>query len=175
VKVYVVAVGSMDSGVPSQWRATHNSAGIFWVPRLDSMEAVNKAVTLLSHWLTVHGIAPINRQTTNSLLILSIHWGPNWAYRYHGDNQKYRQEFAHRCIDQCGVDVIYGHSSHHIRGLEAYNGKLVIYGAGDLINDYEGFANSGDEHYCEYGALILVDIDIQFFGSKIFWFYGSVN
>jgi poly-gamma-glutamate synthesis protein (capsule biosynthesis protein) len=161
VNVYVVAVGSMDSGVPSQWKATDDSAGVFWVSRLDSMEAVNDAVKCLSHWLTVHEIAPNNRRTTNSLLILSIHWGPNWAYRYHGDNQKYRQEFAHQCIDECGVDVIYGHSSHHIRGFEAYNGKLIMYGAGDLINDYEGFANSGDEKYCEHGALILADISLE--------------
>ena len=161
VKVYVVSVGSMDSGVPSQWKATSDGAGVFWLPRLNSMEAVNGAVKLLTHWLTVHGIAPNNLKSANSLLILSIHWGPNWAYRYHGDNQKFRREFAHHCIDQCGVDVIYGHSSHHIRGFEEYNRKLIIYGAGDLINDYEGFANPGDEKYCEYGALILADISTE--------------
>jgi poly-gamma-glutamate capsule biosynthesis protein CapA/YwtB (metallophosphatase superfamily) len=67
-------------------------------------------------------------------------------------------EFAHKCIEQFGIDVIYGHSSHQIRGLERHSGKLSIYGAGDLINDYEGFANTGDEKYREYGALFLVDI-----------------
>jgi len=26
-------------------------------------------------------------------------------------------------IDSCGVDLIYGHSSHHVRGMEVYKGK----------------------------------------------------
>lgn len=33
---------------------------------------------------------------------------------------------------------MHGHSSHHVKGAELYKGKLIIYGAGDLINDYEG-------------------------------------
>lgn len=145
VDMYVIAAGSMDSGVPRQWAASQDTPGVFWLPRLDSMHAVNEAVELLKHCMAVHGIMPKAKKLNDSLVILSIHWGPNWAYRYSGDNQKWRQAFAHACIDQCSVDVIYGHSSHHIRGMEAYNGKLIIYGAGDLINDYEGFANTGDE------------------------------
>ena len=45
--------------------------------------------------------------------------------------------FAHRLIDG-GVDVIHGHSSHHPRPVEVYRGRLVLYGCGDAINDYEG-------------------------------------
>ena len=37
-----------------------------------------------------------------------------------------------------GVDVVHCHSSHHAKGAEVYRGKLVLYGAGDLISDYEG-------------------------------------
>jgi hypothetical protein len=32
-----------------------------------------------------------------------------------------------------------GFSSHHAKAIEVYRGKLVLYGCGDLINDYEGF------------------------------------
>jgi len=39
-----------------------------------------------------------------------------------------------------GVDVVHGHSSHHAKGFEVYAGKLIIYGAGDLISDYEGIS-----------------------------------
>jgi poly-gamma-glutamate capsule biosynthesis protein CapA/YwtB (metallophosphatase superfamily) len=41
-------------------------------------------------------------------------------------------------VDRAGVDVIHGHSSHHVKGIEVYRGKLVLYGCGDLLNDYEG-------------------------------------
>ena len=52
--------------------------------------------------------------------------------------------FAHRLIDG-GVDVIHGHSSHHPRPVELYRGRLVLYGCGDAINDYEGI--SGYEQF----------------------------
>src|SRR5207302_10412227 len=41
-------------------------------------------------------------------------------------------------IDKASVDIVYGHSSHHFKGLEYYNEKLILYGCGDFINDYEG-------------------------------------
>ena len=52
--------------------------------------------------------------------------------------------FARRLIDG-GVDLIHGHSSHHPRPIEVYRGKLVLYGCGDCIDDYEGI--TGYENY----------------------------
>ena len=52
--------------------------------------------------------------------------------------------FARRLIDG-GVDLIHGHSSHHPRPIEVYRGKLVLYGCGDCIDDYEGI--TGYESY----------------------------
>jgi poly-gamma-glutamate synthesis protein (capsule biosynthesis protein) len=56
------------------------------------------------------------------------------------------------------VDLIYGHSSHHVKGFEVYNGKLILYGCGDLITDYEGIG-----HFKRYrgdlGLLYFADID----------------
>ena len=45
--------------------------------------------------------------------------------------------FAHRLIDE-GVDVVHGHSSHHPRPIEVYREKLILYGCGDTVDDYEG-------------------------------------
>jgi poly-gamma-glutamate synthesis protein (capsule biosynthesis protein) len=36
------------------------------------------------------------------------------------------------------VDVVHGHSSHHPKGIEVYCEKLILYGCGDFLNDYEG-------------------------------------
>src|SRR5260370_26008013 len=44
-----------------------------------------------------------------------------------------------------GVDLTHGHSSHHPRPVEVFRGKLVLYGCGDCINDYEGI--TGHERY----------------------------
>ena len=37
-----------------------------------------------------------------------------------------------------GIDVVHGHSSHHPRPVEVYRGKLILYGCGDTVDDYEG-------------------------------------
>ena len=37
-----------------------------------------------------------------------------------------------------GVDIVYGHSSHHVKGIDVHRGKLILYGCGDFIDDYEG-------------------------------------
>jgi len=66
------------------------------------------------------------------LKVVSMHWGPN--YRWHPAREIV--ELAHWLIDECGVDVIHGHSSHHIQGVEVYKGKLVVYGCGDFVDDY---------------------------------------
>jgi poly-gamma-glutamate capsule biosynthesis protein CapA/YwtB (metallophosphatase superfamily) len=54
--------------------------------------------------------------------------------------------------------VVHGHSSHHPRPLEVYRGKLILYGWGDLIDDYEGIA--GYEAYRDdLRLLYLVSVD----------------
>ena len=36
------------------------------------------------------------------------------------------------------MDVVHGHSSHHPRAIEVYRDRLILYGCGDFLNDYEG-------------------------------------
>ena len=74
-------------------------------------------------------------------MVLSIHWGSNWGYGIPQD----QIDFAHPLIDRAGVDVVHGHSSHHVKGLEIYKGRSILYGCGDFLNDYEGI--SGEEEY----------------------------
>lgn len=51
---------------------------------------------------------------------------------------------AHFLIDECEVDIVHGHSSHHVQGVEVYKGGVIIYGCGDFVDDYAlngGFRN----------------------------------
>lgn len=57
------------------------------------------------------------------------------------------RRFAHGLIEHAAVDVVHGHSSHHLRALEVFRDRLILYGYGDLINDYEGIKG-----YAEYRA-----------------------
>jgi poly-gamma-glutamate synthesis protein (capsule biosynthesis protein) len=65
------------------------------------------------------------------IVVVSVHWGGNWS-RQIDEGQR---QFAHGLIDG-GVDLIHGHSSHHVRPLEVYRDRLILYGCGDLLNDY---------------------------------------
>ena len=65
--------------------------------------------------------------------VVSIHWGSNWGYDVDADQVR----FARALIDG-GVDLVHGHSSHHPRPIEVFRGKLILYGCGDCIDDYEG-------------------------------------
>jgi poly-gamma-glutamate capsule biosynthesis protein CapA/YwtB (metallophosphatase superfamily) len=47
-----------------------------------------------------------------------------------------------------------GHSSHHVRPIEVYHGKLVLYGCGDLIEDYEGISEY-EQYRDDLGAGVL--------------------
>lgn len=64
-------------------------------------------------------------------VVFSFHWGPN--YQWHPDASIIR--LAHALID-LGVDLVHGHSSHHVQGIELYKGRPIFYGCGDFIDDY---------------------------------------
>jgi poly-gamma-glutamate capsule biosynthesis protein CapA/YwtB (metallophosphatase superfamily) len=67
------------------------------------------------------------------IVVASVHWGGNWGYEVPTE----QRAFAHGLIE-AGADVVHGHSSHHAKAVEVYEGRLILYGCGDLLNDYEG-------------------------------------
>jgi poly-gamma-glutamate capsule biosynthesis protein CapA/YwtB (metallophosphatase superfamily) len=154
VNLQVFGFASGCSGTPSEWWATASRSGLMGLPSLGSNRDVNTAMKIAKK--VFHG----KEKSETDLRIVSIHWGPNWAMKHETESEMAsRRDFAHRLIDECHVDMIYGHSSHHSRGMELYKGKLILYGTGDLINDYEGFENPGEEIYNRLGGLYVVDID----------------
>jgi len=94
-------------------------------------------------------------QQPGDLLIASIHWGSNWGY----DIPPHQIEFAHRLIEQ-GVALVHGHSSHHVKAIEVFKSRLILYGCGDFLTDYEGI--SGYERFRgDLALMYLVDLDSQ--------------
>src|SRR5690606_18800550 len=85
--------------------------------------------------------------------VVSIHWGSNWGYGIPAEHV----EFAHRLVDR-GVDIVHGHSSHHPRPIEVYRGRLILYGCGDLVNDYEGIGGY-EEFRDDLRLVYLVSVD----------------
>jgi poly-gamma-glutamate capsule biosynthesis protein CapA/YwtB (metallophosphatase superfamily) len=41
-------------------------------------------------------------------------------------------------LEGAGIDLVHGHSSHHPKAIEVHDGRLILYGCGDFLDDYEG-------------------------------------
>lgn len=118
-RVLVWSIGSASSGVPRSWAAGPRAAGVAFFSEHSDADAFCERVRRLKR--------------PGDIAVVSVHWGSNWGY----DVPRAQVRFAHRLVDS-GVDVVHGHSSHHPRPVEVYRDRLVLYGCGDLINDYEG-------------------------------------
>lgn len=49
--------------------------------------------------------------------------------------EPYEKELAHAAID-AGADIVYGHGSHVLQGVEVYKGKPVLYCLGNFVTDW---------------------------------------
>jgi len=137
-RVLVFAFGLTDSGIPLKWAAGENRAGVNLLPDLSaqSVHQVRRKILQLKR--------------PGDIVLASIHWGGNWGYPVLPEQIR----FAHQLVDECGVDIIHGHSSHHVKAIEVYRDRLILYGCGDFLNDYEGIGG-----YEEFRA----DLSLMYF------------
>lgn len=128
-RLLVFAFACPHSGVPAHWAAGKGRPGVNYLADF-GRDAVAGVGRRIRRW-----------KRPGDLVLVSIHWGPNWGYDIPGDHQS----FARTVVDEASVDVIHGHSSHHPLAIEVHSGKPILYGCGDFLNDYEGI--SGHEAF----------------------------
>lgn len=126
-RLLLFAWAAPDSGVPTQWSATARRPGVGMLRQLDEADAQRVSDDVKRH------------RRPGDRVVLSFHWGANWVDRV----PDVHRLFARRVIDLCAADLVHGHSSHHPLPVEIHAGKLILYGCGDLINDYEGILPPG--------------------------------
>jgi poly-gamma-glutamate capsule biosynthesis protein CapA/YwtB (metallophosphatase superfamily) len=141
-RVIIVSLASPSSGVPSKWAAGEDNPGVDLVSEWDR-DALEMVTQL------INGV-----RQPGDVVLVTIHWGGNWGYEVPPE----QQHFARKLIEEANVDVVFGHSSHHVKGIEVYRGRLIVYGTGDLLTDYEGIG--GYERYRgDLGLLYFPSID----------------
>ncbi len=123
-RIVVFACGSVDSGIPPEWAAQPDRPGVNLLPDFSA-----RTVGWIRQILT-------RVKQPGDVVVASIHWGGNWGYEI----PPAHRAFAYGLIEEAGVDIIHGHSSHHVKGIEVYQDRLILYGAGDFLNDYEGIS-----------------------------------
>ncbi len=140
--IRLLAVATTSSGVPQDWSATASRSGIALLPDLSEPTAQRIAAALAPPF------------GARALKIVSIHWGDNWVPRVPDAHRR----FAQRLIDLGAADIVHGHSSHHPLPIEVYHDRLILYGCGDLINDYEGIGPHGSQR-SDVGCLYATALD----------------
>jgi len=123
-RVLVVSIGIATSGIPAVWAAGERQPGVNWLPEASEAAASRVAERIARH------------RRSGDLVVASIHWGGNWGYRV----DPHQRQFARRLIDEAAVDLVHGHSSHHAKGIEVHRERLILYGCGDFLTDYEGIS-----------------------------------
>ena len=136
-RVLVFAFGHASSGVSDEWQASVDAPGLSVLPDLSEATVAE-----------VRARIAIAARRPGDLVVASIHWGGNWGYEV----PRAHRTFARRLIEEAGVHLVHGHSSHHPRGIEVHKGRLILYGCGDFLNDYEGI--SGYEAFRDDLALM---------------------
>lgn len=121
-RIIVFSFGHGSSGIPYHWAAGKERPGINRLPDL-SDNSVQQVATLTQAV-----------KKPGDILVASIHWGSNWGHQIPSEHIA----FAHALIDEAGIDIVHGHSSHHPIGIEVYRDRPILYGCGDFLNDYEG-------------------------------------
>jgi poly-gamma-glutamate capsule biosynthesis protein CapA/YwtB (metallophosphatase superfamily) len=122
-RLLLYSFGSTSSGIPQEWKATGISPGVNLLDNLSESTAARVCDEMRAH------------QQAGDLIVASIHWGSNWGYEI----PREQIAFAHRLIEG-GFAVVCGHSSHHVKAIEVFRGRLILYGCGDFITDYEGIS-----------------------------------
>jgi poly-gamma-glutamate capsule biosynthesis protein CapA/YwtB (metallophosphatase superfamily) len=120
-RVLVFSYGAPTSGIPPKWAATAHRPGVNFLEDTSERAAARIASEMGAF------------KQKDDVIVASIHWGGNWGYRILDEEVG----FAHQLIEH-GISVVHGHSSHHVKTAEIYGDRLVLYGCGDFLSDYEG-------------------------------------
>ena len=75
--------------------------------------------------------APENREPSDpASLVAPIPLGARFS-----EAEPYQKQLAHAAID-AGADIVYGHGSHVLQGVEVYKGRPVLYCLGNFATDW---------------------------------------
>lgn len=121
-RVLVFGFALETSGVPPSWAAGAHKPGVNLLADASarSLERIARSVEAM--------------REPGDLAVASVHWGGNWGYQVSAEERA----LAHALIDVAGFDLVHGHSSHHPKPIEIHDGRLILYGCGDFLTDYEG-------------------------------------
>ena len=98
--------------------------GIFYIPiKSGKMNRKQKEVIKL--------VKDLKDSNKVDFIVISCHWNSNYVEKI----DLHFKKFGRSLID-AGVDIIHGHSPHHILPIEKYKNGVIMYSLGGFIDDY---------------------------------------
>lgn len=124
---------------PREWAATQEAPGIFLVDPASEASRVDVALAIAAA-----------REAGARIVVLGLHWGPNMRRI---PPPTFRA-FARAAID-AGATVVWGTSAHLFQGIERHGDGVILYDAGDFVDDYA--IDPAERN--DLSFLFLVDLD----------------
>jgi len=147
-KLVTVSINNTTIGMLSasdnekNWRANNTKEGIWYIDP-SNQEMVNDAINIVR-----------KSKIKCDILIFSCHMQPNYV----SSINETIKIFYKKLVDN-GVDIVHGHSPHHVLPIEKYKNGYICYSFGDFVDDYA----IDPKYRNDLGILV----DFQIFNGKI--------
>ena len=148
----VLSVAHESSGVPRRWAATKTRPGVALVAYDDrsierARDAFDRAEEALleasskrrRRFESGDSTGPPPPPPRRPVRVVSVHWGGNWGWA----PEPGQEAFARGLVRDASAAIVWGHSSHHAKAVAFDERSPILFGCGDLLNDYEGIAGFG--------------------------------
>jgi poly-gamma-glutamate capsule biosynthesis protein CapA/YwtB (metallophosphatase superfamily) len=128
--------------------ATANDAGVAKITSLDGitidpgdLDRLKADIRKLRPLVDVLVVSHHNRDGSTAVQFGAVK-GTS-AGRDRSKTEEYQKQFAHVALDT-GADMVFGHGTHTIQGVELHNGKPILYAIGHSNFDQPGYEKSVD-------------------------------
>lgn len=128
--------------------ATASEPGVAKIASLDGitidpadLERVKTDITKLRPLVDILVVSHHNRDGSTPVQFGAVK-GTS-ASRDRSKSEEYQRQLAHTALD-AGADLVFGHGTHTIQGVEVYNGKPILYAIGHSNFDQPGYEKSVD-------------------------------
>lgn len=124
-----------------KWKATANSPGVYYIHQ----DNPDHAIDFFNYY---------KNKYPKTFIILSFHWSDR--SNYEPTLPEWKRTLAKKLLT-AGVDLILGHSPHHLQQTEKFGNKYVFYSLGDFIDDYALDA----EYRNDIGMIARIKINLK--------------
>ncbi|HUE85127.1 MAG TPA: CapA family protein [Vicinamibacterales bacterium] len=126
--------------------ATPAEAGVAKISSLDGitidasdLERVRADITALRPRADIIVVSQHNRDGATAVQFGTAK--PTRATRNRTDTEDYQRQFARVALDS-GADLVFGHGTHRLQGVELHDGKPILYAIGHSTFDQPGYEKS---------------------------------